>query len=229
MGLDGLIAARAGSLHGIVNGIDTDVWNPETDPLLPATYSARKLQARATNRAALAGRFGLHNDDTPLFVLVSRLTWQKGIDLLAWITAQDIVRAGHRLAVLGTGEPGLEHDLPLARRRVPRPRRRRHRLRRAARPPDAGRRRRHPHPLALRALRPDPALRPALRLRPHRRPHRRPRRHRHRRQHRRPQRQRRHRLPVHPRRRRPARRRHPPRHRPHARQARLDRASSARA
>ena len=43
MGLDGLIAARAGALHGIVNGIDTEVWNPETDPLLAAPYSARKL------------------------------------------------------------------------------------------------------------------------------------------------------------------------------------------
>lgn len=108
MGLDGLISARASELHGIVNGIDTTVWNPETDPHLPATYSARKLAARAQNRTALAGRFGLHNDDSPLFVLVSRLTWQKGIDLLAWITAQDIVRAGHRLAVLGSGDSGLE-------------------------------------------------------------------------------------------------------------------------
>ncbi len=108
MGLDGLIAARAGALHGIVNGIDTGVWNPETDPLLAAPFSARKLQGRAVNRAALEARFGLHADDSPLFVLVSRLTWQKGIDLLAWITAQDIVRAGHRLAVLGSGEPGLE-------------------------------------------------------------------------------------------------------------------------
>ena len=109
MGLDGLISARAGALHGIVNGIDTDVWNPETDPLLAAPPTPPASSAvRAQNRAALAGRFGLHNDDTPLFVLVSRLTWQKGIDLLAWITAQDIVRAGHRLAVLGSGDAGLE-------------------------------------------------------------------------------------------------------------------------
>jgi starch synthase len=108
MGLQGLISARKDVLHGIVNGIDTDVWNPETDPLLEATYSAKKLQGRTANRAAVAARFGLQADDSPLFVLVSRLTWQKGIDLLAWITAQDIARAGCRLAVLGTGEPGLE-------------------------------------------------------------------------------------------------------------------------
>lgn len=109
MGLEGLIAARKGALHGIVNGIDTDVWNPETDPLLAAPFSARKLQGRAANRAAVEARFGLQSDGSALFVLISRLTWQKGIDLLAWITAQDIVRAGHRLAVLGTGDPGLEH------------------------------------------------------------------------------------------------------------------------
>jgi starch synthase len=108
MGLEGLIAARKNDLHGIVNGIDTAVWNPETDPLLAAPYSAKNLKGRAANRAAIEARFGLEVDDSPLFVLISRLTWQKGIDLLAFITAEDIVRAGHRLAVLGTGEPGLE-------------------------------------------------------------------------------------------------------------------------
>jgi starch synthase len=108
MGLEGLISARKDVLHGIVNGIDTDVWNPETDPLLAAPFSVRKPQGRATNRAAVEARFGLQSDGSPLFVLISRLTWQKGIDLLAWITAEDIVRAGHRLAVLGAGDPGLE-------------------------------------------------------------------------------------------------------------------------
>jgi starch synthase len=108
MGLEGLIAARKGVLHGIVNGVDTEAWNPETDPLLPATYSARKLQARAGNRAAIERRFGLDADGSPLLVVVSRLTWQKGMDLLAWITAADIAGAGLRLAVLGSGDPGLE-------------------------------------------------------------------------------------------------------------------------
>ena len=108
MGLEGLIGARKASLHGIVNGIDTDVWNPETDPLLAAPFSARKLRDRAKNRDALERRFGLHPDGSPILVLVSRLTWQKGIDLLAWITSQDIVRAGLRLAVLGSGDSKLE-------------------------------------------------------------------------------------------------------------------------
>ncbi len=108
LGLQGLISSRSGVLHGIVNGIDTEVWNPETDPLLAAPFSARRLQGRAANRTAIEKRFGLHADDSALFVLVSRLTWQKGIDLLAWITRQDIVEAGHRLAVLGSGDAGLE-------------------------------------------------------------------------------------------------------------------------
>ncbi len=108
MGLQGLIADRSSVLHGIVNGIDTGTWDPETDPLLAAPYSAKKLQGRTANRAAVEARFGLQADDAALFVLVSRLTYQKGIDLLAWITAADIVRAGHKLAVLGSGDPGLE-------------------------------------------------------------------------------------------------------------------------
>lgn len=108
MGLEGLIAARAGALHGIVNGIDTEVWNPATDPLLDANFDAEDLSGRAANRAAIETRFGLHHDDSPLFVLISRLTWQKGIDLLAWITTADIVRAGYKLAVLGSGDHGLE-------------------------------------------------------------------------------------------------------------------------
>ena len=103
--------------------------------------------------------------------------------------------------------PALEGAL-LRRRRAPsRPGRRRHRLRRAAVAPDAGRRRRDPDPVALRALRPDPALRPALRLRAGRRPHRRPRRHGDRRQRGGAGRRRRHRLPVRAGRRRGASRR----------------------
>jgi starch synthase len=108
MGLEGLIAARGNALHGIVNGIDVDVWNPATDPLLAARFSADDLTGRAANRAAVERQFGLEPDGSPLLVLVSRLTWQKGIDLLAWITKADVVGAGMRLAVLGTGEPGLE-------------------------------------------------------------------------------------------------------------------------
>jgi starch synthase len=110
MGLDGLITMRANDLHGIVNGIDTDVWNPATDTHLAANYSARTLKARKANKAAVEERFSLDRDDSPIVCVVSRLTWQKGIDLLA-STVDGLVAAGARLAVLGSGDAGLEGAL----------------------------------------------------------------------------------------------------------------------
>jgi starch synthase len=110
MGLDGLINLRAGDLHGIVNGIDTDVWNPATDRHLAAAYDAGSLETRAKNRAAVEERFNLQGDDSPIVCVVSRLTWQKGMDILAGAT-DAIVAAGARLAVLGSGDPGLEGAL----------------------------------------------------------------------------------------------------------------------
>ena len=83
MGLDGLVGMRSADLVGIVNGIDTDIWNPATDPLLAANFTARTLKGRAANRRAVEERFGLDHDQSPLFCVVSRLTWQKGIDILA--------------------------------------------------------------------------------------------------------------------------------------------------
>lgn len=107
MGLEGLISARADVLHGIVNGIDTDIWNPETDPYLAEHFSQKAPKMRAGNRRLLEGRFGLDADKAPLFIVVSRLTWQKGLDLVC-ATAPALVDAGAKLAVLGTGDAGLE-------------------------------------------------------------------------------------------------------------------------
>lgn len=107
MGLEGLINTRAPVLSGIVNGIDTDVWNPATDPTLAAPFTARRIKGREENRRAIEARFGLHGDADPLFVVISRLTWQKGIDLLAE-TVGDLVSSGAKLAVLGAGDPELE-------------------------------------------------------------------------------------------------------------------------
>ena len=72
MGLDGMMNARAGDLQGIVNGIDTDIWNPETDPHLARKYSARSLKARRANKAALEERFGLDRGEGPLFCVISQ-------------------------------------------------------------------------------------------------------------------------------------------------------------
>ena len=107
MGLDGLINGRVDRLHGILNGVDTDIWNPAADPSIPRTYSGRALSGRTANRIALEKRFGLDHDDAPLFIIVSRLTWQKGMDLM--IDAMDhLVALGGKLALLGSGDHPLE-------------------------------------------------------------------------------------------------------------------------
>lgn len=106
MGLEGVIAARAGSLHGILNGVDTAVWNPGTDPEI-RSYSVRSMKGKAENRAALLSEFGLGEVPGPLAILVSRLTHQKGIDLVS-AALPDFVAAGGGLAVLGSGDPALE-------------------------------------------------------------------------------------------------------------------------
>jgi starch synthase len=118
MGLDGLLRQRRASLSGIVNGIDTDVWNPETDKDIAQTYSVKTLDKRIANKRALEQRLGLDEDDGILHGVVSRLTWQKGLDLLAeHIDA--LVVSGARLALVGTGEPGLENAYREAAARHP--------------------------------------------------------------------------------------------------------------
>ncbi len=103
MGLQGVIAARADRVSGILNGVDTGVWSPEAEPL---PFSARKLAAKAANRAALCAQFGL-DVPGPLAIVVSRLTDQKGIDLIAE-TAPEFIEGGGGLLVLGSGDPALE-------------------------------------------------------------------------------------------------------------------------
>lgn len=107
MGLEGLISARIKVLSGIVNGIDTDTWDPAGDPHLSAGFSQRRLKGRRVNREAVEERYGLDADERPIFCVISRLTWQKGMDVLA-AAADALVAAGGKLAVLGTGEPQLE-------------------------------------------------------------------------------------------------------------------------
>jgi starch synthase len=107
MGFDGLLRARRDVLTGILNGIDTEVWNPSHDTALAATYTAASLGRRAANRRAVEEAFGLEPDAGMLFTVVSRLTWQKGIDLLG-DCIDGLVARGARLAVLGTGDSALE-------------------------------------------------------------------------------------------------------------------------
>ena len=119
MGLDGLLRQRADVLSGILNGIDDEVWNPATDAHLVARFDARHLAGRSANKAALQQRFGLDVEPaTFLCGVVSRLTWQKGIDLLLEALPA-ITDRGAQLALLGSGDKPLERDFAMAARRYP--------------------------------------------------------------------------------------------------------------
>lgn len=118
MGLEGLLRTRAADLTGIVNGIDETVWNPATDPHLPAPYTADDLAPRARNKAALRAQLGLEETDSPLFCVVSRLTWQKGMDLLIE-ALPDLVAQGAQLAVLGSDRDEYTNAMTGALERYP--------------------------------------------------------------------------------------------------------------
>ncbi len=107
-GLDGVIRSRGGDVSGILNGVDGAVWDPANDSSLAARYSARDLAGKARNKAALREQMGLSSDAKgPLFGVVSRLTAQKGLDLvLAALPA--LLRHGAQLVVQGSGDPVLE-------------------------------------------------------------------------------------------------------------------------
>jgi starch synthase len=105
MGLHGVITARADVVSGILNGVDTGVWSPETDGDV-LNYSVRAMKGKAAARAALCEEFGL-DVPGPVAIVVSRLTDQKGIDLLPAVLP-DFIAGGGGVAILGAGDPGLE-------------------------------------------------------------------------------------------------------------------------
>ncbi|MDM0044848.1 glycogen synthase GlgA [Variovorax dokdonensis] len=107
-GLDGVLRSRAHVLSGILNGVDDRVWNPATDTLLGARFDRKKMPGKARCKAALQAELGLTEQaDAPLFILVSRLTEQKGLPLvLEGLDA--IVGQGGQLALLGSGDGWLE-------------------------------------------------------------------------------------------------------------------------
>jgi len=108
MGLDGLLRKRANVLSGILNGIDDTVWNPATDAYLPARFDVRRLSRRAANKTSLQTRFGLEPDSAATVLgVVSRLTTQKGMDLLL-DALPTIAASGVQLALIGSGDKPLE-------------------------------------------------------------------------------------------------------------------------
>lgn len=107
MGLEGLLDGRADTVSGILNGIDIHAWDPATDKALVQNFSSNTVHLRRVNKQAVAEKFGLDGVDGPLFCVVSRLTDQKGMDLLLQVV-DGLVDLGARLVVLGSGEAYLE-------------------------------------------------------------------------------------------------------------------------
>ncbi len=118
MGLDGLLRARSSVVHGIVNGIDTEIWDPSTDANIPQVYGAKNLAKRSVNKAAIEKRFGLNPAEGPLYCIISRLTLQKGMDIVS-AALPKLVELGGTLAILGSGDIALEASLKEAAVRYP--------------------------------------------------------------------------------------------------------------
>jgi len=118
-GLDGVLRSRAKHLSGILNGIDMALWNPETDPWIPSRYGVATLDRKAANKRALKARLGLAgSDDVPLAAIVSRLTHQKGIDVLVDALPR-LARIPVQVAIVGAGEHALVDRIRAARVRHP--------------------------------------------------------------------------------------------------------------
>jgi starch synthase len=119
-GLQGILSARAAALSGILNGVDTDTWNPATDAQIAQCYDADHLDDKRANKRMLQETLGLPVEDaTPVLGVVSRLVEQKGIDLVAAV-AERILETPVQLVIQGTGERGLEERVLALAKRHPR-------------------------------------------------------------------------------------------------------------
>lgn len=117
-GLEGVLRNRADRLLGILNGIDIDRWNPETDSYLPANYSVSDRSGKLVCKQALQREFQLPDLSVPLLSVIARLTSQKGLDLVAAIIPQ-LMAMDLQLVMLGTGEPELEAKFKMLQARYP--------------------------------------------------------------------------------------------------------------
>ncbi len=120
VGLDGVLRQRADVLHGILNGIDEDEWNPSADKHLPVGFSAESLTGKDTcKRALLAAARLPYRREVPVFSLVARLVWQKGIDLAESVLPNLLRHHKFQLVVLGKGEHKYEEFFRLLQRAFP--------------------------------------------------------------------------------------------------------------
>lgn len=108
-GLDGLLRQRRSNLHGILNGIDTEIWNPATDLELPQSYDSQNIAAKQHSKRALQRELGLQEsaNNGPTIATISRLSEQKGLDLVLR-AAPEFLALGCQLVVLGSGDERLE-------------------------------------------------------------------------------------------------------------------------
>jgi starch synthase len=119
MGMEGMLQTRADDLFGVLNGIDTRVWNPSTDPHIERNYTHRSLVRKKENKKALLAEFGLeYNKDVPVIGLVSRLTPQKGIELIMPVFDR-LMQLPVQFVFLGSGEAHYESFLANAQQRYP--------------------------------------------------------------------------------------------------------------
>lgn len=109
-GLDGTLRSRAADLHGIVNGIDFDEWDPAKDPALPRHYTAARPAGKRECKRALQAELGLPQDDDPVLGMVTRLTDQKGLDILL-DAIPEVLGQQARLVILGTGDEHFHRRL----------------------------------------------------------------------------------------------------------------------
>ena len=118
-GMHGLLHERREVLSGILNGIDTQEWDPAHDKHLAKCYTAKSMKRKGENKRVLQQRLGLELDaDKPLIAVISRITYQKGSDVVLAV-APEILREGAQLAILGSGERELEQALTMLAARHP--------------------------------------------------------------------------------------------------------------
>ncbi len=176
-GLDADLRARRDSVSGILNGVDYDDWNPATDRYLPFHYDASDLTGKARNKEALLDLLRMPAPaSVPLIGMVTRLTRQKGIDLLAETLPELLQERDFRFVALGSGEAQYERFMHELQEQLPRARRVLQRLQRGTRALHRSRGGHLPDAVAVRAVRPQPDVQPQVRHGAGRAPHRRTRR-----------------------------------------------------
>ena len=119
-GLDGILNARHAALSGILNGIDRELFNPRTDPLIPANFDRGHLRGKAVCKEELQKKMGLAvRPDVPMFAMVTRMTEQKGFDLVACVLDDMMCREDMQFMLLGSGDERFEKFMAAAETRYP--------------------------------------------------------------------------------------------------------------